>query len=159
MRGSSPSAAGDAEVRIALASDLHALVALLGRQFAEHGIGLDTPAIEHAISGLLTQPARGFILVAARGTTIMGFAVVPLVWTVEHGGLSAWLDELYVESRERGQGIGRRLVVAALSAARERGCLAMDLEVEPGHERVEQIYTRLGFERSHRRRWARRLAE
>ena len=154
-----PSAGGDAQIRLALPSDLDALVAIMCKQFAEHGIGLDTPVVEAAMSGLLAHPERGFVLVAARETTITGMAVVPLVWTVEHGGLSAWLDELYVEVHERGQGLGRRLVMAALSAARERGCLALDLEVEPGHERVEHIYARLGFKRSYRRRWARRLAE
>jgi hypothetical protein len=51
------------------------------------------------------------------------------------------------------------LLDGALAAARAGGAVAIDLEVEAGHERVETLYRRAGFMRLARARWARRLAD
>jgi GNAT superfamily N-acetyltransferase len=69
----------------------------------------------------------------------------------------AWLDELFVVPEMRAQGIGTRLLAAAMEAAREDGCLAMDLEVDIEHQRVEALYLRHGFRALPRQRFSRLL--
>jgi GNAT superfamily N-acetyltransferase len=67
------------------------------------------------------------------------------------------LDELFVNPQRRRGGIGRRLTEAAMAVARERGCLALDLEVEPGHDDAERLYENMGFHRHRRVRWVKPL--
>jgi len=78
-------------------------------------------------------------------------------WSLEHGGLSAWLEELFVVPEHRGSGLGRQLLQAACAHAGERGCAAVDLEVEEAHPRAARLYQRAGFAPHRRARWVKRL--
>jgi GNAT superfamily N-acetyltransferase/catechol 2,3-dioxygenase-like lactoylglutathione lyase family enzyme len=146
------------EVRDATLADGPEVEDLLRRQLDEHEIALDPAALAHAVRGLLAQPSHGLILVAAEGAALVGVAVLSFLWTLEHGGKAVWLDELYVVPTHRRRGIGGRLVEAALDRARVAGCVALDLEVEAGHDAAERLYQRLGFRRHRRTRFVRALA-
>lgn len=141
----------------ATASDLHAVVNLLAAQMAEHDIAISREGIAGAVHGMLADPRRGFILVARDGAAVTGLAYVSFTWSLEHGGLTSWLEELYVLPGRRDQGIGRALLLAALDAARAAGCAATDLEVDAAHRRAERLYEREGFHPLPRARWVRRL--
>jgi GNAT superfamily N-acetyltransferase len=137
-------------------SDRNAVVALLAEQFREHRIDLDDQRLAEAVEGLFAEASRGTILLACDPEPV-GVAVLAFTWTLEHGGLVAWLDELFVVPHHRDRGIGRALLQRALEVARERGCRAVDLEVDADHARAERLYQREGFALLSRTRWARRL--
>ena len=138
-------------------ADRASLIALLGAQLAEHDIDLATDRLERAIDGALDDPSRGAFLVARLDGETVGVACISYIWTLEHGGRSAWLDELYVLPAHRGGGVGTALVRAVIGEAEREGCAAVDLEVETSHARVEQLYAREGFTRHQRARWVRPL--
>lgn len=143
------------EVRRATPADREAVTRLLRAQFEEHEIATDTLA--PAVDGLLGVPARGAVLLAVEDGTAVGLAALLYLWTLEHGGPAAWLDELYVVPERRNAGIGGRLLDTALDAARAHGALAVDLEVDADHERAAHLYQRAGFRRHRRTRWVRPL--
>ena len=147
----------DVEIRPATAADRDALIALLLAQLGEHEIELSDAGAARAIDGALQQPDWARLLVATRAGSIIGMAALSFIWTYEHGGRAAWLEELYVEPAHRGRGIGRMLLQAAYRAAAEAGANAMDLEVDVAHRRAERLYEREGFVRLNRARWSRRL--
>jgi len=148
----------DVEIRPARAEDLVAAVELLRLQLDEHDVTLAPDALERSVRVLVEQPSVGRVLVAvADGGRVAGAAVLSFLSTLEHGGPAAWLDELFVEPAQRRRGIGRRLTEAALDAASAHGAVALDLEVEEGHEAAERLYRGMGFRRHRRVRWARRL--
>src|SRR5579883_2124968 len=107
------------------AADEDVLCALLAAQFAEHAIALDAQAIRRGVRGILSDASRGAILLA-RGERPLGLACLAFTWTLEHGGKSAWLDELYVVPEARSRGVGARLLRAAMAHAKARGCAAID---------------------------------
>ena len=146
-------------VRLAGDADRAVLLALMRAQFREHHIDLSDDGISRAIDGVLREPSLGRILVATLAGTQVGFAALSFMWTYEHGGRAAWLEELYVEPAHRGGGIGQALLQAVYRVAAECGAVALDLEVEASHHRVEQLYAREGFARLDRTRWSRPLAE
>jgi GNAT superfamily N-acetyltransferase len=131
-------------------------VTLLGAQFNEHRIAISPSSLSEAVQGLVSGEGRGTVLVAYDPNPV-GVAVLAYTWTLEHGGLVAWLDELYVVPAHRGRGVGRALLLRALDVARESGCRAVDLEVDSEHARAEHLYEREGFTALSRRRWARRI--
>jgi len=136
------------------AAEVEEIIPLLAVQLAEHGMGQDLAVLRAATRGLASESARGAILVARRGGAAIGVAVLAYTWTLEHGGKCAWLDELYVTPAERSAGVGTTLLLAALDRARRDGCLAMDLEVDVEHARVESLYARHGFRALPRRRFS-----
>jgi GNAT superfamily N-acetyltransferase len=153
-RAESPASA---PVRTARAADAAAATSLLAAQLGEHGVDLEAARLRAAVDGLIARPERGAVLVAELEGAVVGVACLAFIWTLEHGGASAWLDELYVTPAHRGRGLGEALLAAAIAHARERGHAAIDLEIEAGHERVESLYRREGFTRHTRTRWVKRL--
>lgn len=145
-------------VRPITEADRDAVVALLHAQLDEHDIPIAEGGVARVVDGMLADPRLGFLLVAERGGAVAGVACVALSWTLELGGMAAWLDELYVLPELRCHGIGRSLLHAAGERAREAGCIAMALEVEESHARAERLYEREGFRPLPRRRWEKRLA-
>ena len=145
------------EVRPAGEGDRDAVLALLAAQLREHDIDTPESEVAHAIDGMLRHPSRGRILVATVGGPPIGVAWLSSTWTLEHGGRSMWLEELYVEPARRGNGIGTELLREALRVATGIGAIAVDLEVETSHERAARLYAREGFRRHDRTRWVRVL--
>jgi GNAT superfamily N-acetyltransferase len=145
------------EIQTAQPSDLAPILQLLHTQLQEHDIVLTDQVLQRATRGLIEDHKLGRILTARLGGELVGVAVISFLWTLEHGGPAAWLDEVYVEPSRRGEGIGRKLVEAAMQVARESGCIALDLEVDAGHEAAERLYERMGFRRHRRVRWVRML--
>ena len=138
-------------VTVASAADV---VPLLAMQLSEHGMPQDDRVLQDAVRGLVSRVDRGAILVAKRQDEAIGVAVLSYIWTLEHGGLSAWLDELYVLPLLRGRGVGTKLLGCAIARAQADGCRALDLEVDQDHARVERLYERSGFLRLPRRRFS-----
>src|SRR5262245_999365 len=142
------------EVRVPRRAELPALVALLVTQLREHHNALAEQELASAAAGLHQRPQRGQFLVALEAGTMVGFAALSFLWTLERGGRAAWLDELYVVPERRSQGIGAALLRAALDAARAAGAVAVDLEIESDHARAASLYRRAGFTPLDRTRWA-----
>lgn len=138
------------EIGPALPADREAVLELLTGQYVEHGIPVVREELERAILGVLEEPRRGVLLLARVEGVPVGVAYISFIWSLEHGGHSCWLDELYVRPEHRGQGLGERMMHAVLEKARQDGCIAIDLEVEASHGRAAHLYERFGF-RAHTR--------
>jgi len=145
------------EIQTAQPADLGPILQMLRTQLEEHDVVLTAQALQRATQGLIDDHAVGRILTARLSGELVGVAVISFLWTLEHGGPAAWLDEVYVEPTRRGAGIGRKLVEAAMQVARDNGCIALDLEVDAGHEAAERLYERMGFRRHRRVRWVHML--
>jgi GNAT superfamily N-acetyltransferase len=145
------------DVRSATFADREILARLLAAQLAEHGISLDAPLLAAAIDGVIERPERGRFLIARASGEDVGVAYVSFLWALEHGGKSAWLEELYVVPAQRSAGFGTTLLRAACALARDEGCAAMDLEVEADHARAARLYEREGFRAHRRARWVKVL--
>jgi GNAT superfamily N-acetyltransferase len=124
-----------------------AAVELFGVQLKEHNIATDSNSVREVIEKIIADERLGFILVATVGDgKPVGVALGSAFLGVEHGGVSGWLEELYVRPAWRQRGLGARLVSEVIRQARARGWRALDLEVEAGHERVVSLYFRHGFQ-------------
>ena len=75
-----------------LAIFAYPVVTLVRSQFEEHEIALTGDALSEAVRVLLTDRLRGAVFLASDPDPI-GVAVAAFTWTLEHGGLVAWLDE------------------------------------------------------------------
>jgi GNAT superfamily N-acetyltransferase len=144
---------GAIDIRRASPSEAESISDLLLAQLKEHRIETPYDEIRFAVDGMLADDNRGFILVALNGERPVGVAYVSFTWTLEHGGRSAWLEELYVSPDVRNRGIGKAMLDAVLRKATEAGCAAVDLEVDAQHVRAEHLYARQGFTPHTRRRW------
>lgn len=133
------------------------ILRLLSIHLREHHVEISGAELGAAVRGVIEDPGRGLILVVYLDRRCAGVAYVSFVWTLEHGGRSAWLEELYVDPEFRNAGIGTDLLRAVLTECESFGCAALDLEIDADHERVRSLYERHGFEALPRRRLVKRL--
>ncbi len=61
-------------------------------------------------------------------------------------GTRAWIEDVVVDSSERGRGVGAALVRAALEHAVDLGARTVDLTSRPSREAANRLYRKLGFE-------------
>lgn len=141
------------------ARQIDAAVGLFEAQLREHGIATDAQRLCAVAQNVVTDPHYGFMFVATDDDgRAMGVAYASTILTLEHGGVSGWLEELYVLPEWRGRGVGSRLLDAVIDRARLLGWRALDLEVDEDHQRVIPLYRRHGFQPHTRTRFYRLLA-
>ena len=137
--------------------ELAPLTELLEMQMREHGVKSSHDILRAALAVLGTQPEQGFVLSATCDRSTVGVAYAARILSLEHGGWSGWLEELYVLPEWRGRGVGSQLLAAVIAGATERGWAALDLEVDVNHQRVIPLYARNLFEPVNRTHFVRRL--
>lgn len=59
--------------------------------------------------------------------------------------MRAWIEDVVVDDRARGAGVGGALNRKALEVARQRGARTVDLTSRPSRESANRLYRRLGF--------------
>jgi len=91
-------------------------------------------------------------LLAAGDTRILlggagphGIAVLRFRSAIWSTGLECYLAELYVAPAERGRGLGRALMEAAIALARDAGADTMDLGTNETDTAARALYESLGF--------------
>jgi GNAT superfamily N-acetyltransferase len=137
---------------------LDAVVALFEAQLREHAITTPRDDLRGAIQQVIADQRYGFMLAAtAPDGRPIGVAYASSLLSLEHGGVSGWLEELYVLPQWRGQGIGSRLIEEVVIHARKLGWRALDLEVDAAHQRAVLLYVRHQFQPHSRSRFYRML--
>ena len=141
----------------ATVADRPSVVGLLRLQLDEHGVALSADQLGVAVDAVFSDMKRGCLLLAMTEATAAGIAYLSFAWSIEYGGNTARLEELYVLPSHRAQGVGAQLLQAALDHAKSCGCNVVDLEVQSDHDRAGRLYARHGFERLPRTRWLKQL--
>lgn len=100
--------------------------------------------LEARFRTLLDNPAA-FVLLAGKRSAPSGYALVTLRPTIYCDGPLAVLDELYVVSGLRDQGIGTRLLQASIDEVRRRGGGEMHINVDEIDTDTRRFYERHGF--------------
>jgi GNAT superfamily N-acetyltransferase len=134
------------EIRLAAVGDAAAIAALVERYWVFESIGgFDQPRIEARLSDLLSQPERGACWVAEGEGRLCGYLLAVFMFSLEHGGLMAEIDELFVSPEMRSAGVGTLLVAAAERDLAGRGLVRLQLQLAADNERARLFYERLGF--------------
>lgn len=133
----------------ATAQDLPAMCALLTALFAQEAeFAPDAAAQTRGLAAILAHPETGTLLVARRDGQVVG--MVNLLYTVSTalGAPVALLEDMVVHAGARGDGVGARLLDAAIAAARGRGCRRITLLTDDANVAAQRFYARRGFVRS-----------
>jgi GNAT superfamily N-acetyltransferase len=154
-----PQIPGEISILRASSEHLFVILRLLSTQLREHHIEISDARLESAVQGVIENPGRGLVLAAFLDGRCAGVAYVSFVWTLEHGGCSAWLEELYVDPGLRNAGIGTTLLRAVMDECKSFGCAAVDVEIDADHEKVRSLYERHDFVALPRQRMVRLLKD
>ncbi len=100
------------------------------------------PPSAEALEAIASSDATRLLVARADGA-IVGSLTLVLVRIPT--GLRAIIEDVVVDERSRGQGVGRMLNEAALELARAAGAVTVDLTSRPTREAANRLYLNLGF--------------
>ena len=60
-------------------------------------------------------------------------------------GMHGWIEDVVVDEKHRGKGIGKELTLKALEFAQQQGAKAVSLTSRPYRDSANKLYRRLGF--------------
>jgi GNAT superfamily N-acetyltransferase len=135
-------------IRLAVTDDI-AGVASLAEQYWEFEPirGFDRPRIESLLRRLISEPERGACWVAEADGRLCGYLLAVFMFSLEHGGLMAEIDEVFVSAQKRSMGVGALLVTQAERDLGTRGLVRLQLQLGVDNERARVFYERHGFRR------------
>jgi GNAT superfamily N-acetyltransferase len=134
-------------IRVAVAADLSALTSLIERYWEFERIkGFDAALITTLLTDLLRSPNRGQIWVAQEGDRLVGYLLAVYLFSLEHGGMMAEIDEFFVLPENRSLKIGAALLDAATTAMARRGITHVQLQLGRSNLQGQRFYEQHGFE-------------
>jgi ribosomal protein S18 acetylase RimI-like enzyme len=132
-------------VRIAVQEDLGTLVQLMEEFYAESQYQLDRHWAEGAFGVLIGQPELGCVFLLLDDLVPAGYAVLTLHFSMESGGLDAFVDDLFVRPQHRRRGLGDAAMRAFFYECQRRGVLAAHVVVGANNRPAQALYARYGF--------------
>jgi GNAT superfamily N-acetyltransferase len=148
-------------IRPATARDLPAVVAL----FALPGEGNEAdrtpsapgdgetapldPRYEAALARMAGDPDNGLFVAEVDGAVVGTFQRTLIQHVAYHGGTVSQIENVMVDPRVRGQGVGASMMRWAIDEARRRGCYRIQLTSNKARTRAHRFYERLGFVATH----------
>ncbi len=109
-------------------------------------VGYESARLRRQLTEFLSEPAYGCGWLATHGEAAAGYLLCSFVYSFEHGGLMAEIDELFVAAPHRRRGIGQGLLDRARTDLAARGCHCLQMQVADDNAQARGFYSRLGFE-------------
>lgn len=133
-------------IRQAEPNDVPYVLPLVAGYWTEEGIpNFDQQRVEAQLRRVLADPRLGSGWVAIAENEVVGYLLAVYVFSLEHFGLTAEIDEFFVEAKKRGAGIGAELLMAAESEFERVGCTNVSFQLSRGNEEARRFYRRHGY--------------
>ena len=127
-------------------SDIPRLVELLGLLFSQEAEFTPDPEKQReALEAILADRSRGRIFVAREGGELVGMASLLYTVSTAEGGKAALFEDLIIEPKHRGKGIGTKLIEYVIQQARAEGVLRITLLTDLQNDTALGLYRKHGF--------------
>lgn len=97
------------------------------------------------LAEMIESPAITLLVARNDGGEIVGSLTLAMFRIPT--GRRAWIEDVVVDSAQRGRGIGEALTREALAVAKAAGATTVDLTSRPSREAANRLYQRVGFEK------------
>ena len=76
---------------------------------------------------------------------VVGYVVLTFGFSLEYGGLDAYVDELFVKPEFRGRGFATKALEFLTLECRKLNVVALHLEVDADNHSAKSLYAKMGF--------------
>ncbi|WNB76230.1 GNAT family N-acetyltransferase [Methylomonas koyamae] len=137
------------QIVTATEADIPALCLLLAQLFEQEAeFVADETAQRRGLSRIIADPQLGRIFVARRDGEILGMVNLLFSVSTALGTPVAWLEDMVVDARFRGEAVGSALLQHAVEFAQQRDCRRITLLTDVDNSAGQRFYRRHGFELS-----------
>ena len=132
-------------LHLARPENLDRLLPLAAAFHAEMGIAADDDPRRRALMPLLEGSPFGAVYLMGPQRAPIGYVVLTFGWSVEYGGMDAFVDELYIRPGVRRRGIALEALNGLRNMLRSAGIVGLHLEVDKGDAATQALYRKAGF--------------
>lgn len=93
---------------------------------------------------LSDHPDQGTVLSLIYNNELIGYCLLIFFWSNEFGGVIVTIDEFYIISKYRNQGLGSQFIKILINN-RYNNAVAIQLEVMPNNIKAKKLYEQIGF--------------
>ena len=134
------------QIKQATIADVPVLLSLVEGYWAFEGIsGFDPRRVSEQLTRLFSEPQLGCGWVALMDGLPIGYLLAVYVFSLEHLGLTAEIDEFMVLDQHRGHGVGSALLNIAESTFTQAGCINVSLQLSRHNDSARAFYHRQGY--------------
>ncbi|HEX5162373.1 MAG TPA: GNAT family N-acetyltransferase [Steroidobacteraceae bacterium] len=136
----------DISIAAATAADIDRLLPLVEQYWRFEAIeGFDAQRLAGLLRRVMSDASLGNVWLAEVDGNAAGYLLAVYVFSLEHQGLTAEIDEFFVGPSYRSLGIGTRLLAAAEATFLVRGCTNVALQIGRDNEEARAFYRRHGY--------------
>jgi GNAT superfamily N-acetyltransferase len=110
------------------------------------GVSLNRDSLKAVFSRALKSRRHQYLCAVDEGI-VVGFCSLSIGSSFWQQGLLAHLDEIVVDKKHRGQGIGSKLMERAVAAAKAAGCARVELDSAFYRKAAHRFYEEQGFDK------------
>jgi ribosomal protein S18 acetylase RimI-like enzyme len=134
-------------VRPAQPEDIDVLLPMIEQYWRFEAIeGFDVGRMRSILARLLEDGSLGRVWIANVYGEPAGYLLAVYVFSLEHQGRIAEIDEFFIVPQHRNLGIGANLLTAAEEQFRAEGCTNVSLQIGRANEAARRFYRGHGFE-------------
>lgn len=135
----------DISLEIAGPPQLGDLLPLIAAYHLLEEISLSADIREKSVERLLNDGTLGEVWLIRKSDHLIGYIVVCFGYSIEFGGRKVVIDELYIETPERGMGVGAEVLGRLKELMHAHDVVAIQLEVAQQNDRAKSLYVKSGF--------------
>ena len=127
-------------------ADIERLLPLVEQYWRFEAIeGFDARRLAVLLQRVMSDDSLGHVWLAEVDGNAAGYLLAVFVFSLEHQGLTAEIDEFFVGPAYRSLGIGSQLLAAAEATFRIRGCTNIALQIGRDNDEARAFYRRHGY--------------
>jgi GNAT superfamily N-acetyltransferase len=136
-----------AAIRKATRDDLQAILGLYADLEPDDGQVLDLPEAERILERMAQYPDYSVYVAEVEDKVVGTFGLLIMDNLAHLGAPSGVVEDVVVNGRWRGRGIGKEMMRFAMDRCTRAGCYKLTLSSNLQRKRAHEFYESLGFER------------
>ena len=134
-------------IQPATIEDIDSLLPMVEQYWKFENIeGFDPARMRALLTRVLEDASVGRIWISRVYGEPAGYLLAVYVFSLEHQGMTAEIDEFFLVPQHRGLGIGARMLAAAEAQFRIEECTNVSLQLGRSNEDARRFYRENGFE-------------
>lgn len=134
------------QIKKATTDDIPSILPLVEEYwFFEDIPAFDQTATSRLLEQLITEHHLGTCWIAKNLGNTVGYLIAVYVFSLEHHGIIAEIDEFFIQESHRGKGMGTKLLKATLLDCRQYCCTNVSLRIDKKNDEALRFYEKAGF--------------
>ncbi len=132
-------------------TDIDTIVTMMEAFYAIDNYPIDKEKSKTLFQEFISNEDLGKSWLILSDEETVGYVILTFVFSFEYQGKIAFLDELYLNEKARGKGIGSQAVTFVLEQSKKLSLQLIYLEIENHNQNAQKLYIANGFELHNRK--------